>query len=482
MTAAAAVAMTAAPAPTWTICPPRAWQLEALPAVLSAIEARVPSVVSAIMGAGKSILIAEICAQTAGRIVITVPTIALVDQLAATIGARVGQVGRYYTTAHDIDHRITIVCEASLAQYTDARPGQTDLWIADECHRTECERVISAHAALAPVAAIGFTATPFRSLDTEALSLWHALAHEYGAAQALRDGVIVPPVLRHWTGGQVPIDDACTDLIRRYGDGPGIVSALSIDDAESYAATLRQSGITAEAVHSRLPRAELAERIERLRTGAIRALVHVALLVEGVDLPWLRWLCLRRPVGSRVRFCQEVGRVLRAWPGKASAILIDPHDLFDSFGLSYEAILAGGARDLPDDQPGDAEARDLVEAAGLSADSPERVTRALDLARRYVRRLYLAWVAAGAIEQKIASTSWRRHDPSERQIQAVRWACAGLARDTAIPIEHRHALALVADRVAYLRRGDVSDLLSVGFALRDRRRARTVPLWPKLTE
>jgi hypothetical protein len=69
------------------------------------------------------------------------------------------------------------------------------------------------------------------------------------------------------------------------------------------------------------------------------------MLQEGVDLPWLRWLCLRRPAASRVRFAQEVGRVLRAAPGKAEAVIFDPHDLFASHALSYEAVLSGMAEE-----------------------------------------------------------------------------------------------------------------------------------------
>ena len=43
-----------------------------------------------------------------------------------------------------------------------------------------------------------------------------------------------------------------------------------------------------------------------------------SLLAEGVDLPWLEWLCLRRGAGSRVRLAQEVGRVVRTYQVRAA--------------------------------------------------------------------------------------------------------------------------------------------------------------------
>jgi hypothetical protein len=86
------------------------------------------------------------------------------------------------------------------------------------------------------------------------------------------------------------------------------VSAINIEDAESFAARLAKAGIPAEPIHQKLNRGERELRIRRLRSGRIRCLVHVQLLCEGIDLPWLEWLALRRPVGSPVRLVQEVGR------------------------------------------------------------------------------------------------------------------------------------------------------------------------------
>lgn len=476
--------------PTWGPFTPRAWQAAALPIALRHVAEGKRSIISAIMGAGKSVLITELCHRHRGRVVVTVPTVALVEQLSATIATRCGEgaVGRYYTHASDTDRRITVVCLPSLARYVAATGDlPAPLWIADEAHRTEADQCVAQFDALAPSAAIGFTATPFRADKRERLSLWTDLAYEYTAADALRDGVVVPFRVQLWDGGgDNNIDAVCLRLIRKHASGPGLVNAVSIIDAEQHAEWLTRQGLMSKAVHSALPRDEIASRIAELERGDLACIVHVSMLQEGVNLPWLRWLCMRRPVGSRVRFVQEVGRVLRAHPGKERAELLDPHDLFDTFGLTYDAILAGDTCD-PVAESADPLAAEAAACIAAERDEPPTpgapreppgvgIARRLAPVRRYVRRLYLALLAEGIIESRISSTSWRKLDPTEKQLKAIGWICGGMARNTAIPLAHRKALAIVRANAADLKRGDVSDLLSIGSVMRDRKR-RCEP-WP----
>jgi hypothetical protein len=244
-------------------------------------------------------------------------------------------------------------------------------------------------------------------------------------------------------------------------DGPGLITATDILDAEAYAEMIPG----AAAIHSRLSRRAQTVLLDRLRTGDLRCLVQVRLLSEGVDLPWLRWLALRVPISGRVPFCQLVGRVLRSWPGKTSARILDPLDLFNVHGLSFEAMLGGGGVDTSEED----ELRGFADTAreSLHVDLPVFY----DAMASYLRKLALMLYAIGAVQREVKGGSWRRDFASGKQIDCavrMRWATQHA------PEPHRGMLRTAIQKAQDLTRGDVSDLIEVLFYLG---RAKT---WPAL--
>lgn len=437
---------------------PRAWQREAIPAVQRELARGRRTVVCAIMGAGKSVAIAELCwlAAARGRVVVSTPTQALVRQLARTIRERVPDCGEYYADAKDLGHRVTVCCNPSLDGLAELE-GEPLLWIADEAHRTEAVELIEASRKLRPQYSVAFTATPYRGQEGERLSLWDSVAYSYSMDHAIRDGVLVPPRWVPWDGGETGLDEACMELIREKASGPGIISAFSIADAEATAALYSSEGIACQAVHSQLHRREIERRLEALEAGALDALVHVSLLAEGVDLPWLRWLCLRRRTGSRVRFCQEVGRVLRCSPGKAEGVLLDPHDLAGAHNISVAAELGEWHRPTPGEPRDELEEmeREFRMPGVVSVDATTRWTRAV------VRRL----LRAGLLE-KSSSGPWRHSEPTEKQLQVLPrmlWAARWLPATVKAPIKK------INRDPSCLRRGSASDVLSILFAAKEHR-------------
>jgi len=207
-----------------------------------------------------------------------------------------------------------------------------------------------------------------------------------------------------------------------------------------------------------------------------------------VDYPWLRWLLMRRPVASRVRFTQEVGRVLRSARGQTEALLYDPHDLLGTLALSYEAVLGlvtekeavpfadelAAIQKAKDDDDDDSEGGNR---APLKALQPKQV----EAWRKYLRALYLAALGAGLVECRVKSTRWRPAEISERQKDMIEKKLGGLKRDTRIPLNHRQALVEIGDHAAYLTKGDASDLLALLFLFCDTRRdASRAKLWSQL--
>lgn len=466
---------TGAPEP-WAGAPrePRKWQRDALPAITAAVRARKRGIVSAVMGAGKTDLTGEVAYLASARpgakvVVIGVPTQALVRQTAASIEGRVGagRVGQWFADKKQL-RPVVVACYDSLpglAVELVARGLACGVLVCDEVHQTQAETVRGAVRALAPSWCVGFTATPFRSNGKERLEDWDEIVYSYSLGDALRDGVLVPWRTVNYDGaGEDGTDHVVCEMIRRDAEGPGIVSARTIEDAEQYAAYLRDHGLKAEAIHSAMPRAARDLRIEWLRDGTgTRCLVHVNLLSEGVDLPWLRWLGMRRPVDARVRFVQELGRVLRSHPGKTEAVLLDPHDLLGLHGIAHAPTLGVGGACAETLDPRSDEERD--ERVVLPSVLPPAV--AIDAATRWARALLLSLQAHGLAESKVGSRSWRTRAPTEKQIKALAYAHRLASRK--IPDEHRKAtLRLSRPEVARgLQCGAVSDLISVLFAVAD---------------
>lgn len=161
--------------------------------------------------------------------------------------------------------------------------------------------------------------------------------------------------------------------------------------------------------------------------------------------------------------------MLRSCPGKTEALLLDPMDLLGRFSLSYEAILQGMAAEKGA-QPFEAE-REAAERASPTGTANAVPASQMDAWRRYLRALYFAALGAGMVEFRTKGSGWRRNMPTPKQLDNVRHALAGLLRDSRVPVEHRRLLTLIGQNASAMLRGDVSDLMSVGFALRDARRA-----------
>ena len=448
-------------APTWPGCPPRRWQAEAFAAVARHYAAAdpEPAVISAIMGSGKSLLIHELCATVRLRpgeaIVVSTPTEMLVEDLHHDVSRRCRMsrsVGTWYGRRKCLGD-VIVACLPSvpaLSAKLRAAGRRVALWIGDEVHRAECRTILDDFQNLAPVHSLGLTATPFRADLCEAITLFDSLIYRYGVAEAQREGVVCPWRIVHAPQGG-DLDTICLDMVAG-AQGPGLANAGSIEDAEAFAAFLSARGIAARAVHSqqhpRVRRKVLAE----LLAGDIKVAVHVNLLAEGANFPWLRWLLLRRPVDSRVRFVQEIGRLLRSCPGKAEAVFYDPHDLFATFRLGYAEALGE-----PPEKPEWEGTIDPETAAARVREAEGPV--AMAWIESVIRTLAVACDAAEIMgPRRTISRAEKLKPSSELQQAALRSAVAG-AGDL-IPSGWRACLAAVAGRPDGIRFGFAADLLA----------------------
>ena len=459
----------------WLGRTPRQWQPDAVSRCLASMRARRADVLSVATGCGKSYAQAEVAASivtsprwAGGPVVVSVPTEDLVKQMHVTMDNRLpGRVGMYYGRRKQPRSDVIVTCAPSLGSLADAlllAKRRPVAWIADECHRgLASDQRLADIARLDPMTRCGWTATPWR---TDApIPGWQDLIMSYRLADAARDGCVLWPEVHtiaslglgalHRT---VTADDGLLAMLAaRPPEGPGIVSAYDIPDAEAYAERLTAAGIPAQAIHSKLPSSGRAALLEELRTGKLGALVHVRLLVEGVDLPWLDWLGARVE-RSALGQVQEVGRILRTHSGKLAAHVYDPLDagLIESF--STPARL------------GDLEERAATEARTVIAAERSRViplSEARVGAAHFARLLWESATRAGLpVAPTMSDRDRQREESSDKQRAALRKYASGRLY---VPAPARDGVRALCEAPDAIDHGTASRLLSVLVELGRRR-------------
>jgi len=232
------------------------------------------------------------------------------------------------------------------------------------------------------------------------------------------------------------------------------------------------------------------------------------MLAEGVNIPEIGWMGLRRKVGAKVRFFQEFGRGLRSLPCskhntlkflfkgqdgcpdcKHTCYMIDPHDLFGRFELNTPPQV--GEYEKDEEPPGPPKpTRKQKKALNLESALPPAtaVSRTDAWTRRLLFSMQIAGIAGDAervddSESKPAGwwdtpgPSWRKKkamrgqlDRLSERLRAARW----------MPESQREAVkALVKTRPEMITRGIASDLLAVldGLALRAKEHYKKTGTW-----
>lgn len=128
--------------------------------------------------------------------------------------------------------------------------------------------------------------------------------------------------------GQQLQDSSAAEVIpaawAKYAPGKRtILFAPTIASCEELVAGFGLAGVKAEAVYGGTPLDERRAIYDRVRAGTTLVLASVGVLTEGFDMPEIECAVMARPTQSRGLYQQMVGRILRTFPGKDTAILLD---------------------------------------------------------------------------------------------------------------------------------------------------------------
>jgi superfamily II DNA or RNA helicase len=353
----------------------RDYQIEAVEAVLADIDAGVtrPSVVCP-TGSGKTIMFSSLAQRWqnergGGKVVILAHRDELVRQAVDKYRSvdRTADVGVVKAERDEVDRPVVVASVQTLARENRReRLTGVSLVIADEAHHfvSPSNRLVLDHYRPAP--AVGFTATMMRGDHARLGDVWEKISYQRPLLRMIREGYLMDV-----EGVQVEVPDLDLDgLSTSHGDFrddelgermsrslapqtvakayrehaenmPGVIFTPTVATAQDFAEAMREEGFTCEAVWGAMPLDERRETLQRYDSGAIQVLSNCAVLGEGWDSPRAQCAVMARPTKSHGLFVQQAGRVLRPFPGKGNALILDVVGVTNDHSLLAWSTLAG---------------------------------------------------------------------------------------------------------------------------------------------
>lgn len=117
--------------------------------------------------------------------------------------------------------------------------------------------------------------------------------------------------------------DPCEAWLKFADGSPGFAFFNGVAAAYECEAAMSKAGVRAAVIEQKTPKHTRAGVIAGMRSGALDCICNVQTMTEGVDIPRARVCMLASPVTHCGGYLQRTARVLRPYPGKAFAIIID---------------------------------------------------------------------------------------------------------------------------------------------------------------
>ncbi len=353
------------------VLPLRAYQSEGVAAVQDAWRrgVRRPAVVWP-TGAGKTVGFAHLGAQhlaerPGGRVLAVAHTTELLDQMMGKFRSVAPgyRVGRVQANSNETLARIVCASVQTLRNPNRRRMiRDVSMMIIDESHHAVAQSyldVIEHYGGFAGpgedgALVVGFTATMKRGDDLALGKVWQDVVHELAITDMIREGWLVRPVGLH-----VQVDDLDLSQVRtsrgdyREGDlgealeqslAPAAIAKAVAEHAHDrkillFAPTVSSAGVIADAlrasgrsvglIHGAMAKGDRQAALDAFRawsgpgSDGTQILANCQILTEGFDEPSADCVVIARPTRSPVLYQQIAGRVLRPYPGKTDALLLD---------------------------------------------------------------------------------------------------------------------------------------------------------------
>ncbi|CAH0122777.1 hypothetical protein PAE9249_05368 [Paenibacillus sp. CECT 9249] len=230
-----------------------------------------------------------------------------------------------------------------------------DMIIIDEAHHSPAQTWEKALQYFSRAKVVKVTGTPFRS-DNKPIEGHTVIDYKLGRAmergyvKSLRNFIVVPDKLyltidgneeekytieeirdmglkeEDWISRSVAYSPECSMQVveesyrqlqeKRASGVPHkiIAVACTIEHAQQIEKMYDDVGLKATVVHSKLPDPVRQDRLRAIEAHEVDAVIHVALLGEGYDHPYLSIAAIFRPFRSLAPYAQFIGRTLRRIP------------------------------------------------------------------------------------------------------------------------------------------------------------------------
>ena len=367
--------------------PLRDYQAEAIEKIVEAWRAGIarPAVVLP-TGAGKTVIFSHLAKDLAGKgapVVILVHRDELVRQTVAKLHAVAPHLTVGVVKAGENDVHADVIVASVQTLRRPARLVQIPrpaAVIVDECHHAAADSYLSVLDGLGSFATtgwtptVGFTATLDREKDgrskTTLADVWDKVVYQRDILDMISEGYLVDVSARMVTIDGMSLSEAkivrgdfsetsLTDLLLDHDaqrivaeayvehakDRKGLVFTPTVRAAREFAKAFETAGVTTAVVHGDMPTADRHAVLRDFSTGKVQVLVNCMVLTEGYDQPDASCVVIARPTRSASLYVQMVGRVLRPFPGKADALVLDVVGATEDHTLATLADLSSGRVD-----------------------------------------------------------------------------------------------------------------------------------------
>jgi superfamily II DNA or RNA helicase len=280
-----------------------------------------------------------------------------------------------------------------------------ELIIVDEAHVSMSATYARVFERFPNARVAGFTATWVRSDSRKLGDFWQKISYQRSIRWAIRERHLVMPrgiavgvpeglldgvrttrgdYREDALGEAVSVEEVRANVVRGFlthtADRANVLFAPTVAAAEYFRAGLTASGVPAAGIYATTGPRERRRIFDAYRRREIPVLTTCTALAEGWDAPWCSAVLMVRPTRHIGTYIQMIGRVLRLWPGKSDALVLDFVSGTNGMSLSLDAVLS---QSTPEDE--NAEVMDRDERLEPAPDDGEQVfsvgkgTRPVDL-------------------------------------------------------------------------------------------------------